>query len=125
MYPNFAQNYQDEDWIMSRALLAPLNKTADALNEYITEKLPEAEQERLYPSADTVTDPETANLYPWNSSTPSIPRAFPSCTSSQARHAHHPASGPSRRTGVCATAPVSSVGRLKFTMELKTRNALN
>ena len=64
VYPNFAQNYQDVDWIMSRALLAPLNKTADALNEYITEKLPEAEQERLYPSADTVTDPETANLYP-------------------------------------------------------------
>jgi len=43
-YPNFKDNYHSMEWMLERAILAPLNSTVQEINDWAVEQLPEAEQ---------------------------------------------------------------------------------
>ena len=62
IYPDLQENYQNADYMFDRAILTPLNKTVDQLNEMILNKCPGEEVEIL--SADKVVDEDEALKLP-------------------------------------------------------------
>ncbi|XP_074283444.1 uncharacterized protein LOC141607992 [Silene latifolia] len=57
MYPGFKQMYGDEGYLRERAILTPLNETADYINSYMTELLPG--DEVTYRSCDEICSSST------------------------------------------------------------------
>ncbi|XP_074265441.1 uncharacterized protein LOC141587873 [Silene latifolia] len=52
IYPNFIDGSKDDDYLRERAILTPLNETADTVNDYMTEKIPG--DYKIYKSCDEV-----------------------------------------------------------------------
>jgi ATP-dependent DNA helicase PIF1 len=61
-YPRLVEREHDHNYFSSRAILTPLNKDADELNELILSRMPGAD--RTYLSADSAAKSEDHNLYP-------------------------------------------------------------
>ncbi|XP_074301275.1 uncharacterized protein LOC141632647 [Silene latifolia] len=57
MYPNFAFKHHDEDYLRERAILTPLNETADYINNYMAGLLPR--DEVTYRSCDEICSSST------------------------------------------------------------------
>jgi ATP-dependent DNA helicase PIF1 len=62
VYPQVTSNFRDRNWLCERAVLAPQNITARAINQQLMRQLPGEEQS--YKSLDTVVEPEEATQYP-------------------------------------------------------------
>ncbi|XP_074271207.1 uncharacterized protein LOC141595133 [Silene latifolia] len=58
MYPDFAINHKNEDYLRERAILTPLNETADLINTHMAKLVP-GEEEVLYRSCDEVSTAST------------------------------------------------------------------
>lgn len=56
IYPQLEKNYSDETYLEGRAILAPTNRKVDVINDFLTSKLPGAENVLL--SADQLTEEE-------------------------------------------------------------------
>ena len=62
IYPNIRENYTNPDWLAERAILSPLNKDVDALNDIVLNCLPGAEV--LLTSTDSNIAEDDAVRYP-------------------------------------------------------------
>ncbi|XP_074288455.1 uncharacterized protein LOC141613611 [Silene latifolia] len=52
IYPNFIDGSKDDEYLRERAILTPLNKTADTVNDYMTGQIPG--NYKIYKSCDEV-----------------------------------------------------------------------
>jgi ATP-dependent DNA helicase PIF1 len=75
IYPNIAENFDDNDWLCERAILAPRNDVVCSINNILLDKLP---GERIdYMSIDTVVDQDHAVHYPTEFLNSLEPSGFP------------------------------------------------
>ena len=59
VYPNLASNCQDEKWLSTRAILAPLHVDVNATNQYLTDSFPGSSW--ILESADVIS-PDTPSI---------------------------------------------------------------
>lgn len=62
VFPNLESNFRNMEWLSQRAILAPKNRTVDAINDELLQQIPS--EERVYKSIDRTPDPEDVIDYP-------------------------------------------------------------
>ena len=60
IYPDLAQNFEDQQWLEERTILTVLNSDARKINDHIIERVPGPET--VYTSVDSMTDPDAVPL---------------------------------------------------------------
>ena len=61
IYDNFQNQFNEPDYLNNRAILAPLNKHTDLINDHATELIPG--DYKIYMSHDSILDTENNNLF--------------------------------------------------------------
>jgi hypothetical protein len=65
VFPGLQEMYTDQDWMAGRSILTPKNTDVDAINDsIITNIIPVSAQDRLYLSADKVSECDNDSLHP-------------------------------------------------------------
>ena len=62
VFPDLGSNYNNAQWLTSRAILCPTNEGVENINQLLLDKFPGAA--RIYQSNDKVTNSEERQQYP-------------------------------------------------------------